>query len=459
MKFLGRKYDVKRLNGFIDDDFKKTLLVYGRRRVGKSELIKQCLSASSIPNIYYECQQVAQEITVRNLSELISEYFHLPRLSFRDMEELLDYLYQKSKEQPFILVLDEYPYLRQKVDGMDSILQSLIDKYKDQTNMKLILCGSFVDVMKSLLSNSNPLYGRIDFSMYIKPMDYYESALFYPNFSNEDKVKTYSFCGGIPFYNARVNDRISVKENMIQLIASNDALLLEEVPMNLNQEISKIDNANDVFSVLAKGYSKYNDILSRSSIKASPTLSDVLNKLIKMEMVQKVAPINAQDNKKRSGYFINDNFTLFYYRYIFNSLSQLHVLPEDVFYERYIKKDFEEQFVPHRFEEICKEYLIRKNKNNELPVAFDLIGKYYYDDPVNKRNGEFDIVTQDPNGYIFYEAKFKNKPVNEEMINKEIKQVDATSLSPYKYGFISKEGFLSEPDDKMIFITLSDLYK
>ncbi len=308
---------------------------------------------------------------VESLSALVSEKYGFPRLSFRSMEELLDFMFQKSIEEKMILVLDEYPYLRETVVGMDSILQSLIDKYREESSLKLILCGSFVDVMKSLLLNENPLYGRVDLTIDLKPMDYYDSAKFYPGFSDEDKVRLYSVFGGIPYFNQLIDSELSVRENIIELIASPNARLENEVSMYLKSEISKINNANEVFEALARGYSRYSDLLSQSHVSSGPTLVDVLDRLIKMEVVAKEAPINDENNKRKSGYVIVDNLSLFYYRYVFRFASQMSVMDSDVFYDRYIAEDFETKHVPHVFENICRQYLIRRNRKGELPVMFE----------------------------------------------------------------------------------------
>ena len=177
-----------------------------------------------------------------------------------------------------------------------------------------------------------------------------------------------------------------------------------------------------------------------------------------MEVVEKQAPINDADNRRKSGYFIMDNLSLFYYRYIFRFLSQRNVLDEDVFYDRYIGEDFEAQYVPRVFENICKQYLIRENRAGRIAPAFDRIGKCYYDDPKARTNGEFDIVTEDPYGYIFYESKFRREPLPLTMILEEIRQVQATGLRCYKYGFFSRSGFQCDPADNMIFISLDEMY-
>ena len=458
MKFLGRAEQRKKLHRILDKDSQAVSLIYGRRRVGKSELIKQVLRESDIAGIYYECKQTTEMNNVESLAVLIAGEFHLPRPAFANMEEVLDFLFQKACGQKMIFVLDEYSYLRDCVTGMDSILQSLIDKYSESSSIKLILCGSFVDIMKSLLYNENPLYGRVDLTINLKPMDYFESSLFYPEFSDEDKVRLYSVFGGIPYFNRLIEPGLTVRENITELIASPGARLENEVAMYLKSEISKIINANEVFDALARGFSKYSDILSQSHVSSGPAMVDVLDKLMRMEMVEKQAPINDENNRKKMSYRIVDNLSLFYYRYIFRYLSQMNVMEPETFYDRYIKEDFETVYVPRIFETVCRQYLIRLNRRGLLEEPFEKIGKYYYDDPVRKRNGEFDIVTKDAKGYIFYEAKFRKEPVTQEMIQAEISQVKETGFECYKYGFMSRSGFTAKQEESLILISLEEMY-
>lgn len=459
MKFYGRETQKKQIHAMLSTEEQMTVLVYGRRRIGKSELIKQCLRETDITGIYYECKQTTELNNVDSLSEIVSETLGFPKLAFSGMEELLKFLFAHSAQEKLILVLDEYPYLRENVKGMDSILQTLIDGHKEQSKLKLIVCGSYVDTMKALLAEHNPLYGRIDLTIELKPMDYYESAMFYGRFSDEDKVRLYSVFGGIPYYNRLIDENKSVRENVIDLIASPGARLENEVSMYLNSEISKITNANEVFETLAKGFSKYKDILDQSHVSSGPTLVDVLDKLMRMDVVKKEAPINDEDNKRKAGYFICDQLSLFYYKYIFRNASRMSVMNTDVFYDRYISEDFETSHVPKIFEDICRQYLIRMNRLGRIEEPFDRIGKYFYNDAANRKNGEFDIVTHDAKGYIFYEAKFRKHPVDEKMIRAEIEQVEKTGLCCYKYGFISRSGFDFPMQENVILISLKSLYE
>ena len=457
MIFYGREKEKKSLERFYSRTSQMAALIYGRRRVGKSELIKQSLRETDISSVYYECRQTTEMNNVESLSLLISEKYGYPRLAFSKMEEVLDFLFRQAEKERLILVLDEYSYIRDVVKGMDSILQVLIDQYKETSQLKLIVCGSFVDTMKSLLLVQSPLYGRIDLTMELKPMDYYESALFYRTFSDEDKVKLYSVFGGIPYYNRLIDPALTVKENVIDLIASPGARLEMEISMYLRSEVSKMVNANEVFDALARGYSRYSYILSQSHVSSSPTLADTLEKLIRMELVRKEAPINDENNRRKSGYYIADSLSLFYYRYIFRYSSQMNVMEPELFFDRYIKQDFEEKHVPRMFEEVCRQYLIRQNRLGRLEEPFEKIGTYYYDDPKKKMNGEFDIVTLDSRGYIFYEAKFRKAPLTRKLMEQEIAQVENSPLSCYKYGFFSRAGFEANMEHVMMF-TLEDLF-
>lgn len=459
MNFIGRKEELYKLNSIINLDSFNMGLIYGRRRVGKSELVKEALNQTKVKSLYYECKQVTEESTTKDICGLISELFNLPTLGYTKLEEVLEFIFKKSIDEKYILVLDEYSYLKDNVKGIDSIVQSLVDKYKEKSKLTLIILGSYVEIMKSLLETSNPLYGRIDLIINLKSMNYYESSLFYPSFSNEDKVKLYSVFGGIPYYNKLIDENKTVKENIIDLISAPEARLDNEVSTYLKSEISKIVNANEVFDALSKGFSKYNDILSQSNVTSGPTLIDVLDKLVKMEVVVKKSPINDETNKRKSGYYICDNLSMFYYRYIFRHLSQRRIMSPEVFYNKYIEKDFETEFVPHQFEEIAMQYLINQNKQGFIDPVLEKIGKYYYDDPKNKLNGEFDVVSLDEKGYVFYEVKFKKHTLSEKEVKLGIDQVKNTNLFCYKYVFVTKSGIAYNGSENVAEILLDEMYK
>ena len=165
MAFYGREQEKERLHCFFAQNSRMAALIYGRRRVEKSELIKQSLCETDIASLYYECRQTLEMNNVENISLLISEKYNYLKLVFSGMEEVVDLLFWQAEKEKLIVVLDEYSYIRDTVKGMDSILQALIDQYKDKSQLKLILCGSFVASMKSLLLVQNLLYGRVDLTI------------------------------------------------------------------------------------------------------------------------------------------------------------------------------------------------------------------------------------------------------------------------------------------------------
>ena len=460
MTFIGRTKEQEKLLAQLSSPIQNAALLYGRRRVGKSELILHTMrQASDARTIYYECRQTTTKNNTKNLSEVIAEAFDMPPLAFSDIEAALRFVFDRATGEKIVLAIDEYPYLRDVVKGMDSILQVLLDEYRDRSHLSLILCGSYVEVMKSLLERDNPLYGRIDLKINLQPMDYYESAQFYPERSCEDKVRLFSVFGGIPYYNRLIDKNASVRENLIHLILEPDARLEDEVPSYLLSEISKIGNAHEIFSALADGHARYRDILSQSHVSSGATLVNVLNRLIGMQLVQRRSPINDPNNKKRTSYVICDGLSKFYYRYVFRYLSQRSVLDPEVYYDRYVNDDFETQFVPRGFEEVCRQYLVRQNRMGNSEPPFDLIGTYSYDDPVTRTNGEFDVVTKDPLGYSFYEAKFRTTPITQRMIEDEIEQVQRTGLTCHRYGFFSRSGFEAQADERTALIGLEELYR
>lgn len=177
-----------------------------------------------------------------------------------------------------------------------------------------------------------------------------------------------------------------------------------------------------------------------------------------MGLISKISPINDEFNKKKTGYIIIDPLSSFYYKYIYTNKSRMKIMNSDVFYDKYIQNDFETQYVPKYFEEIVKQYLISQNIQGLLSDTFDKIGKYYYDDPKNHKNTEFDVVTHDDNGYMFYEVKFKNKPLSKKDMMDEIQEVKECGIECNRFGFVSKSGFEETLDD-LVLITLDDLYK
>jgi AAA+ ATPase superfamily predicted ATPase len=459
MNFIGRQDEIKAMDYSLRQKGYQGILVYGRRRIGKTELIKHVISGRPPKTIYFQCTDDSERSNAELLGQAIGETFGLPGLHFTSFAEALDGVFALSEKEETCLVIDEYPYIQKLVPGLDSQLQKIIDQHLQKAQMKFILSGSAVSIMSELLSANNPLYRRFQLSLFLQEQDYFEAAQYYPSFSEEDKVRLYSAFGGVPFYNRQVDEKLTVKENIIRLLSGPFARLEDEVTINLRSELSKIANANNVFSVVAEGYSRFSDILSQSHLTSSSLLSAVMDALCKMDLLRKSNPINDETSKQKTFYALTDNAFSFYYRYLFLHKSARNVMNAEDFYETYIAQDFETKFVPAAFERIARQYLIRKNKAGAIKPPFLAIGSYWYDDPKTKQNGQFDVVGKKEKGYVFYEVKFREKPLADNLIQEEAAQILKTHLPVASLGFFSRSGYALKKSYPYIFYTLEDLYK
>lgn len=459
MPFVGREHELRKLQDFYHSRSENFAIVYGRRRVGKSELLRHSLIHGDLPFVFLQCRGTGVQSNLDDLMAQAADAFGVPRMRPTDPETALKTLFELMQNRPAVLVLDEYPYLRDLLPGCDTLLQYLVDSYKTG-GLKLVVCGSYLDVMKGMSEYKSPLFGRAALNLHLEPMDYLDSAKFYPGFSNEDKVRLFSVFGGVPYYNAKIDPSQSVRENVIRLLSDKDAVLANEAFYLLRLEISKISNAERVLEAMASGALKFSDILGKTAFSSSPALADTLNRLVAMGFLRKVCPINDQGNRKKTRYAFKDHLMDFYFRFIYRNQSRQAVLTAEHFYQRYINDDFETDYVPRHFERIVQQFLLRESKAGRIDPPILQIGSYWYDIPQERRNGEFDVVTEDDEGWVTYECKFKASPMTQEAVEQEIAQVKASDLPVRRFGFVSRVGFANvrqSPDRR--FFTLEDLYR
>lgn len=458
--FIGREEELKEIRDSLETPRFEATLIYGRRRVGKTELIRESLLNTDKKILHYECKQVTPKQNLILLSKVIVDSFNLDLKDyvFENYDELFDFVFKKSTESEFVMVIDEFSFLLNSKEAVDSSLAVAIDKYKSQSHMKLIISGSYVKILKEMISVGNHLYGRFTHIISLSPMDYYTSSKFYPDYSNEDKVKMYAVFGGMPYFNSLIDSNLSAIENILNLIVRKNSILETEIENVVTKETNKIAEMNILITLISSGCTKYSDMVSRLS-KDGMRIDYYLDKLIEMELIEKLVPINDAKNKKKTFYVFKDNLIKFYYRYIYANLNMRNVMNPDTFYNLTIKKDFEENYIPKVFESIAREYLVLANKQGKIqPVIFD-IGTFSFDDAKNKRNVQLDVVTKDENGYISYECKYTNEPIGRKVIEEEKAQTIDLGMNIYKLGFVSKRGF--KPDvDRNLFncITLDDMY-
>lgn len=456
--FVGRKDEIARLIQAFQSPNQENIVLYGRRRIGKSELIKHVLDQARIPYLYYQAKETSERDNVESLSRLLGEQFALGKALFPSMESIVEYLFEQSTT-PFVLVIDEYPYLQSNSEGLDSVLQRLIDQMSS-SKLKIVLLGSFIDVMKSITDSHRPLYGRITLSLFLSELNYQEASAFYPESNDEEKLAYYSVFGGVPYYNQWIDCNQSFMDNVCKLIIDDRGILSDFIELFLSKELRKLQNANAVLETIAIGKRKFGDILGKlQGTLSSPQLAIVLDSLIRMDLIAKTTPINEPATSKKTYYEIKDNFVRFYYRYVFRNLSKRSVLNPSDFYLLLVKEDLFTQTIPHIFEQVAKQYLLLQNKQGAIRPPYVNIGKLWYDDKETKTNGEFDVVAESVEGYVVYEVKYTDSLVTDAVVAEEAAQLDACHVQYHKLGFFSKSGFRLSQPEKYVLKTLADVYR
>ena len=459
MDFFGRIKELEVLKNMYLENRLTGAIIYSRKRLGKSTLIKESSKYFDGLFIYFQCLKALDIVNAQGLSMVIKDKIPDAFLSQNaSFTEVLDFLFLKSLSLPILLVLDEYSYLNNR-EYIDSFLQSRIDQYKDTSKMKIILSGSYVDIMDHLLDMNNPLHGRFKYKIKLEAFNYYEASNFYKNVSLEDKVKYYAVFGGVPYYLSMLDTNKSFEDNVKYLLLSEFAPLENEINTTMKEEYSKVENAAFVMDLITRGKHSYSDIKAVFNINAPKSdLAYLLNQLVDMHFITKTYALN-EKNEKRVYYDIDDNLFAFYFKLIYPTLAYKSILTTDKYFEQ-IKEKMYSEFIPLKFEKLCKEFLIRKNKNDEFNPPLLLIGSYTYNNPKLHKNGQFDIVTYDELGYTFYECKYTNSVVDKSIYLKEINQLSDAKITNYRLGFFSKSGFSNDIEFKNCnLFTLKDLYK
>lgn len=442
--FIGRTEEISALSALLKKR-SASAMIYGKRKVGKTTLIKKVLEASADKTIYYECLKAPIQDNINGFVAMLIRENVLPvQLSFQSFEDVFTYL--NSIDDTLNVVIDEYPYLKAftKPETIDSIFQSIIDN--NLKNIRLFISGSHIGMMKDLLEEKNALYGRFTVSLCLKELDYLTAAEFYKSKSVYDKIAMYSVFGGSPYINGALDENKSLKENIIATLLNPTSYVYGYTEHLLISDYTNAINAERIFFAISNGHKKYGEIEQRLGLKTNGNLSKQLKSLEDMDIVAKVYPINKPDDKKKLSYEVRDNLLRFYYTFIYKNKSALQMLGAEAFYEEYIE-DSITTFISHRFEEIVRTYFSLCVKNRKLR-GISNIGTFYYDNSETRTNGEFDVVLERKGTYDIYEVKYYSSPIRLKEMKKEEEQVRAIKgLKVGKIGFVSTAGFEETPDE------------
>ena len=442
--FVGREEELKKLKSLLDLP-SASVMIYGKRKVGKTTLIKEVLKSSLDKVVYYECLRAPMEDNVKGfVAMLIREKIIPSEISFASFTDIFSYL--NSLDGTFNIVIDEYPYLKSfaNAETVDSMFQSIIDN--NLINIRLFVSGSHIDMMKDLLEEGNALYGRFTMTLCLKELDYKTASEFYKSKSAYDKIAMYSVFGGSPYINIALDETKTLKENIIATILNPMSYVYNYARNLLISDYAKALHAERIFNAISNGKKRYSDIESHLNLKTNGNLSKQLSPLEDMEIIAKVYPINKPDDSKKASYEVRDNLLRFYYTFIYKNKSALQMLGAEAFYEEYIEKSIV-TFISHRFEEIARIYFSLCVKNRKLR-GISNIGTFYYDDSVTRTNGEFDVVLERKGTYDIYEVKYYTSPLGAKEMYNEVQQINnIKGLKVGKIGFISTSGFEKAPEE------------
>ena len=479
--FIGREREVAALDRLYESNKFEFAVIYGRRRVGKTALINHFIDNKEA--IYFMGVESNEKQNLENFSKSIIEYSSgiEAETSFLSFQAALEYVFKLAEKKRFILAIDEYPYVARSSKSLASTLQFLIDKYKDTSQLMLILCGSSMSYMEDeVLAYKSPLYGRRTAQMKIQPFSFEETCRCFKNFSDEDKALAYGIVGGTPQYLLQMDDRLSIEDNIKNTYLNPISFLYEEPTNLLKQEVREPAIYTAIITAIAVGASRMSDIsnkvgedsnicanylksLINLGIVKSNICANYLKSLINLGIVKKETPYGEKTSRK-SIYSIEDNMFRFWYRFVPNNNSVIMRGAADIVYRR-IEPQLSE-YMGAVFEEICKQYLWKLLLDGNSPVEFSELGRWWGNDPIEKKQTEIDIMgEQDKKTALFVECKWTNEKVDLGVLETLIKRSKLFSYINVHLFLFSKSGFTKGCIDKanelgnVSLVTYADMLK
>lgn len=441
--FVGRKNELALLSDLYHSSKFEFLVLYGRRRIGKTSLLNEFSKDKN--TIFFSAQEKNDTLNLADFSKAVQQHFDGKAFgSFENWEAATEYIGTRAGEERLLLIIDEFPFIAAENPSVKSILQHTIDHSWKEKNIFLILCGSSVSFMeKDVMGYKSPLYGRSTAQLEVLPFDYLDSADFFPDYSNLDKLLAYGILGGIPCYLENFDPSVTIEENLEKRVLRTGAFLKEEPQVLLRMELREPSVYNSIFEAIAGGASRMNDISGKIH-EESQKCSKYLATLRSIKLIDKRTPAGEDESSKRTIYTITDSYFRFWYHFIFKEQSYLEIIgPKQAAAEIMEAKSISD-FMGEAFEQICCQYMIRRAKERNLPFVPRTVGKWWGNNPAKKKQDDIDVLLLDKKNEsgIFCECKFRNalfdKPEFEDLIS-------ASEIFPQiknrHYFIFSKSGF------------------
>ena len=342
--FLGRERELAVLNELADSGRPELFVLYGRRRVGKTELLQHlCKQRRSV---YFLAAQVRDRDNLAAFRQALSEGLSdslVESLEFPDWGAALGYAAERAGEERLVIVLDEFPYLCEANKGLPSLVQRFWDQRGKHSNLMLVLCGSQVSFMeKEVLAETSPLFGRRTAQRRLEPLAPIETLDFFPRWPLSDRVAAYGILGGMPAYLRRFEDTRDLDENLMREILRPEGYLFDEVQFLLRTELKSPTTYNSILAAVARGSERVGDIALSVGVD-STTANRYLSTLRELRLVEREVPLTDPDplRSRKGTYRIADRFLAFHFRHIQPNLSLIEAGRGQRVLEDFVQPDFE----------------------------------------------------------------------------------------------------------------------
>ena len=415
-KFVNRKKELEFLNKEYNKKESSLIILYGRRRIGKTSLIKEFGKNKDM--IYFLATEESEKQNMEYLKELIASNLQndlLLSISVNNWEILFKTLAENTNSCKKVIVIDEFQYLGKTNNAFPSIFQRIWDEILKNSNVMVILCGSLINMMEAqTLNYSSPLYGRRTGQIKLKQISYeYYKEFFEKELTEKQLIEKYAVTGGVPKYIESFKGNNNIYKEIEDNILNKESYLYEEPLFLLQKEVTEIGSYFSIIKSIAAGNRKLGNIASNLSV--SPTnLSKYLQTLINLDILEREVPITEinPEKSKKGQYKIKDNFIAFWFQFIYPNKAFLEMEQEKVVLNK-IKNNFIDNHVAFIYEDVCRQKMWKLNANGKLGITFDKLGRWW------NNCEEIDIVginLSGENEIIFGECKYyTNKPVDEKV--------------------------------------------
>ena len=402
---IGRKKELDALNERYDSGKFEMVPVFGRRRVGKTTLLKEFIKGRN--GVYFSATRGSLDV---NISKLASKVLGTASPVRMPLEDLFNEIRIRSETERYVLIIDEYPNLIRKNEHFSDALQEFIDEVEGESKLFLILCGSSLSIMKhQVLSSQSPIYGRRTGQLEVAPMEIWDAVGMLKGFSDEDALKVYGMVGGIPLYLKMFDPGISVQDNIRRLFFEESSFFRNEHEFVMMEEFDNPYTYYTVLEALAAGHTRVNDIATYCSLDNS-TIHKHLSSLMATSFVERMFPVDNPDGKNVL-YRISDNFLRFQFGRILPVIDYYDEEDSSETIGRILKGL--ETDMGTVFEQVCGQHLRRRHRGK--------LGRWWGPDPVSRTQEEIDLIltTVEDGKRIgwFAECKYRNEPVGVDVLD------------------------------------------